>query len=403
MNKITFFSTLLGVYLITAGLSYVVFSRTGNNANPVNTTESSELEKTRAQIEAAPKTEECPLNGQMFTKLERDIWIDRRPMAIVIENSLDARPQSGMSKADVIYEVVAEGGITRFLNIFYCGAAAEDIAVGPIRSARIYLINVASEYGEKPLFVHFGGANNICKDCPRGIKTPGTVAKEVMALERLIDMGWRHGSGNALDGGANVSYPAIKRDQTRLGTVSAWEHSAIGSTDLLFKLGVQRGFGSAADKGKKWIDTFTQWTFKDGKAVASPTASTISFEFWRNKPDYDVSWSFDASQNLYKRSNGGKPHTDWELDKPQLATKNVVVQFVKEKGPVDKELHMYYEVVGTGKAKVFQNGEVIEATWKKPTQFARTVFTDSKGAEIAFVRGGIFIELVPDGNEITYN
>lgn len=401
-QKSTLIATLLGVYLIVAGISYVAFTKFGttSSGNPIS---NSELESTRAKIEAAPKTEVCPMNGEKYSTVERDIWLGRRPITAVIENSIEARPQSGMSRADVVYEAVAEGGITRFLNVFYCNAGKEDIAIGPLRSARIYFINLASEYGEKPLFVHFGGANNICGDCFKGVKAPGTVAKEVQALERLIDMGWRSSTGNALDGGANVSFPTIRRDQTRLGTVAAWEHTAIGSTDLLFKLGNDRGFGNKTTKGEDWLKSFVPWKFVDGAPVANPTASTISFEFWRNKPDFDVKWTYKKDTNSYMRDNGGKPHTDWEFNKPQLSAKNVVIQYVKEKGPVDKELHMYYEVVGTGNAMVFQNGDVIQGTWKKPTQFERTRFYDSKGAEISFVRGVIFVELIPDGNKITYN
>ncbi|RLC31408.1 DUF3048 domain-containing protein, partial [Candidatus Woesebacteria bacterium] len=79
----------------------------------------------------------------MFTKIESDIWESRRPIAIIVENHADARPQSGLSKADIVYEAVAEGGITRFLGIYYCGAAAEDVIASPVRSARVYFIDWA--------------------------------------------------------------------------------------------------------------------------------------------------------------------------------------------------------------------------------------------------------------------
>ena len=63
---------------------------------------------------------------------------------------------------------------------------------------------------------------------------------------------------------------------------------------------------------------------------------------------------------------------------------------------------MFYTNVGSGKALVFQNGEVIEATWSKASQFDRTVYKDSAKAEIKFVRGQIWIDAVPDGNKISY-
>lgn len=392
--------TFIGLYLISTGISWAAFSYFGN---PTNTNSRlTGLEGERAKIAELPKTETCPINGQKYTKAEREIWEERRPMAVVIENHLDSRPQSGLSKADVVYEVVAEGGITRFLAIFYCDAAAEDVTIGPIRSARVYLVNWAAGYGPNPLFVHFGGANNICGNCPGGVKPVGTVSPKVMALEKLINMGWRHAQGNALDGGANVSYPAIKRDQTRLGEVSAWEHSAIGSTDLLFKLGIERGFGYETKDGDPWTEKFETWRFKDESPANTPEAAEIKFGFWSNKPDYDVTWSYDSATNSYLRFNGGKPHVDWEYDNKQLSAKNIVIMFVKEEGPVDRELHMYYETIGKGKAIFFQNGQVLEGTWEKEDIDDRITFFDEDGAEMEFVRGKIWIEALPQGNDIIY-
>jgi hypothetical protein len=159
-KKPTLIISLLGLYLITAGISWVFFTYTKGSSS----TNPEELTSIRSKIAELPKTEECPINGGMFSTIERDIWEERRPMGVMIENHLDSRPQSGLSRADVIYEAVAEGGITRFLGIFYCGAAAEDVTIGPIRSARVYFVDWISEYGTDPLYVHFGGANNICSN-----------------------------------------------------------------------------------------------------------------------------------------------------------------------------------------------------------------------------------------------
>jgi len=401
MNKklITILS-FVGLYLISTGISWGAFSYFGSGNS--STSSLSGIEGERAKIAELPKTEACPINGQKYSEVERDIWEERRPMAVVIENHLDSRPQSGLSKADVVYEVIAEGGITRFLGIFYCDAAAEDVTIGPIRSARVYLVNWAAGYGKDPLFVHFGGANNICGDCPGGVKPVGTVSTKVMALEKLIDMGWRYSQGNALDGGANVSYPAIKRDQTRLGEVSAWEHSAVGSTDLLFELGIERGFGYKTEDGDPWIDSFDSWHFKDGSPSTSPEATQIAFEFWSNKPDYDVNWKYDSSTNSYLRYNGGEPHVDWEYDNKQLQAENIIIMYVEEEGPVDRELHMYYETLGEGEALYFQNGDVFEGTWEKEDVEDQITFYDENGTEMEFVRGKIWIEALPQGNDIIY-
>lgn len=402
MNKLMKNKNLLiayaGLFLFSAGLSWMFFSFSkGSIAS------SGDLGSARAKIAELPKTEECPINGGMFTEVERDIWEGRRPMGVMIENHLDSRPQSGLSRADVVYEAVAEGGITRFLAVYYCRAASENVTIGPIRSARVYFIDWISEYGTKPLYVHFGGANNICTNSEdpnctaQGTKRKGVVDPRVMAIEKLISMGWRHSTGNALDGGANAGAPAIVRDQYRLSdTPSAWEHSAVGSIDLLYDLGITRGYDG------NWTKGFEKWSFAEDKPIGAPKATKIAFEFWSGTPDYSVKWDYDQRSNSYMRQNGIKPHTDWEFDKPQLSAKNVVIMFVDEEGPVDDEKHMYYETIGTGDAIVFQNGDVIKGSWQKSSQFERTKFYDSSGREISFVRGPIWIEAVPSGNTINY-
>lgn len=397
-TKFTLIAGLLGLYLVSTGASWLFFSYTMGGVS------SADLGSVRSRIPELPKTEECPLNGGLFTTVERGIWEDRRPMGVMIENHIDSRPQSGLSRADVVYEAVAEGGITRFLALFYCGAAAEDVTIGPIRSTRVYFIDWISEYGDSPLYVHFGGANNICTNredpacLPNGTKRRGVVDPRVMAIEKLIDMGWRHSRGNALDGGANAGAPAIVRNQYRLGdTPAAWEHSAVGSTDLLFDLGIERGFG-----GRGWDDGFEPWDFSEDQPVINSAVRNIRFDFWQNSGDYTVEWQYDERTNSYKRINGGKPHIDWEFDKPQLSAKNVVIMFVQEEGPVDEEKHMYYKTTGTGPMLLFQNGGVKKGTWEKPSQYERTKFYGEDGQEISFVRGTIWIEAVPEGNEIDY-
>jgi hypothetical protein len=289
------------------------------------------------------------------------------------------------------------------MSVFYCGVAAEDVKIAPVRSVRVYFVNWAAEYGDKPIFVHVGGANNICNSCPGGVKFAGEIAREVNAFKALDDLGWRFSKGNDFDGGTNIGYPVVVRDQYRLGSdiKSAWEHSVVGFTDKIYEEAKARNFTNKDEDGKAWDATFRQWKFIDGASLSTPTASEISFEFWANKADYDVKWKYDSGSNSYLRFNGGKEYTDLET-KAQLAAKNVVVMFVKEKGPVDKEGHMFYTTIDQGKALVFQNGEVIKGTWKKDSQKARTVFLDENGKEISFVRGLIWIEAVPNGNQIVY-
>ena len=310
----------------------------------------------------------------------------------MIENHSESRPPSGLSRADVVYEVVAEGGITRFLSVFYCGAAAEDVEVAPVRSARIYFLDYAAEYGDRPLFMHVGGANDYSGS--------GDTARDVRALESLESMGWRVPGGNDLDTTYDSGYPIFWRNYERLGREVATEHTMMASLDAAYKEAEKRGFAAKDEDGVAWDNDFVSWKFADDKAQ-SPTAADISFGFWDNKDDYDVEWKYDSGNNSYLRFNDGKEYTDLTT-KAQISAKNVVILFARERGPVDRNLHMFYTTTGTGEALIFQNGIAIEGTWKKTTRDSRTIFTDEKGKEISLVRGPIWIEVVPAGNSVNY-
>ena len=381
--------SFIGVYLLATGISLAIFSFVGKGTGVSST----QVGTTRGRIDPSlPKTEECPINGQKFTKAEREIWEGRRPLTAMIENHSDSRPPSGLSRADVVYEAVAEGGITRFLAVFYCGAAAEDVQIAPVRSARIYFLDYAAEYGEKPIFMHVGGANDFSGS--------GDTAKDVRALEALESLGWRVPGGNDFDTTYDSGYPIFWRNYERLDRAVATEHTMMASLDAAYKEAEKRGFAAKDEDGVSWDNEFVSWKFVDDKA-GSPTATDISFGFWDNKGDYDVEWKYDSGSNSYLRFNGGQQLIDLTT-KAQLNAKNVVILFAKERGPVDRNQHMFYTTTGTGKALIFQNGMAIEGTWKKATRDARTKFMDEKGKEISFVRGPIWIEVVPAGNSVDY-
>lgn len=399
-KKFTIIASFVGLFLISVGLSLLVFYLVAPKAvtNLIN-----EVGKSRFNL-SLPKTAECPINGQKYTQPEADVWNTRRPIVQMIENSLDARPESGLSRADVVYEAVAEGGITRFAAVFYCGAVAEDVKTAPLRSARVYYINMAAGYGKDPIFLHQGEANNICSTCPGGVKPRSEIDPTVNALTLFDKLGWQGGpSGNNMDGGYNIGFPIVARDQYRLSSTPAlWEHSVVVDLDLVWQEAAKRGLNFKVSSGTPWTQGFRKWLFQDGKASSSGAASDIKFNFWESMPGYDVEWKYDASTNSYKRFNGGQAHIDWEFDKPQLTAKNVAIMFAKETGPVDTEKHMFYQVIGTGKAIVFQNGEAITGTWSKATPLDREVFYDTNGKEVQMVRGTTWVEIVPAQNSVNY-
>ncbi len=331
-----------------------------------------------------PKTEECPINGQMYGKTQKAKWETRRPLGIMVENHTDARPQSGLSSADVIYEAVAEGGITRFLTIFYCEDANP---VGPVRSARVYFLRLLEGYGDYPLYAHVGGAN-----------TEGPAD----ALGEIDQLGW--GSYNDLNQFA-VPFPYYWRDYERLPNV-ATEHTVYTATAKLWDYAkTKRKLTNVDDQGKSWDATFQPWKFKDdAQSSDRGTVGKISFGFWNMfASDYSVTWTYDKVSNSYKRANGGSPHIDKNTAK-QLTAKDVVIVFSIESPANDGYPggHILYKVIGSGNALVFQDGNVIKGTWAKRDETSAMKFYDENGKEVQLVRGKIFVEILPTGNKVTY-
>ncbi|OGD62506.1 hypothetical protein A2160_00320, partial [Candidatus Beckwithbacteria bacterium RBG_13_42_9] len=293
------------------------------------------------------------------------------------------------SFADVVYEAVAEGAITRFMGVFYCNAQAYELTVGPVRSARTYFLDWASEYGGYPLYAHVGGAN-----------TPGPAN----ALGQIEDYGWGGAEGNDLNQ-FSIGFPTFWRDYERLGHTVATEHTMYSTTERLWAVGQKRGWTNLSPDGDDWTKNFVQWQFADdAKSDKRGATAEISYPFWADYKAYEVKWVYDKDNNLYKRFNGGVEHKDLDVDQ-QLTAKNVVVLVQTERNADDgypDNVHLLYGTTGEGKAWFFQNGQAIAGKWVKRSRLDRTRFYDANGKEIQFVRGKIWISVVPAGTEITY-
>ena len=333
--------------------------------------------------DSGPKTEECPLNGVYYSQTQRQQWEKRRPLGVMVENSVDARPQSGLSKADVIFEAVAEGGITRFLSVFYCQTVP---VLGPVRSARVYFLDFIGGFGKSPFYAHVGGAN-----------TPGPAN----ALGQIEDMDWvGYNDINQF----SVGFPIFWRDYERLPGV-ATEHTMYSDTSKLWKTGASRGLTNVNKSGVSWNKTFTPWPFKDDTALEKrPTTAAVSFGFWEDYHQYNVTWNYNKTTNTYARTNGGKKHLDKTTNK-QLQAKNVIIVFMDERvaqDGYDKGQHLLYGTKGTGDVVILQDGAVIKGTWAKKDRFTQIKFYDTQDDEVALNRGPVWVEVLPTGNKVVY-
>jgi len=321
--------------------------------------------------------EVCPLNGAKYSVEMRQAWEKRRPLGVMIENSTEGRPVYGLSRADVVYEAVAEGGITRFMAVFLCQDAGELL---PIRSVRMYFIDWLSEYGIRPLLSHVGGANT---DSPTPQDALGFLRRE----------GWIN--QNDLDNLGTLGAPTYLRIAERFAP-----HNVISSTQKLWEAAAKRGFTEKDPDGKLWSDTFSSWNFKEDAAQDQrPGSLQVKVNFWNQDNDYTVEWNYDKTTNTYKRNQKGTekdPLTDEDI-----APKVVIVQFEKETQTGDNA-RLLYKTTGSGDAVIFQDGKSLKVIWKKADQTSKTRFFDSNGAEIELNRGQIWIQTVPTGAAVKY-
>lgn len=382
-NKLLSIVLVLVAYGLSLGASYLLFSETSftskSTVSPSITSMSGSMFD-----ETLPKTEPCPLNGTLYSKQQKDWWEKHRPLGIMIENHQEARPQSGLSSADVLYEAVAEGGITRFLAIYYCNGAEN---VGPVRSARTYFLDFISEYGSSPLYVHVGGAN---QDGPAD------------ALSQIEDYGW---AGKNDMNQFSIGFPTFWRDYDRLGHPVSTEHTMYSTTEKLLQFAAtKRKLAVEDEDGISWTKGFIPYSFKEDAPVEKrPPSQKIHLEFWEDTPDYTIDWIYEPVANVYKRNNGDKPHTDLN-NKKQLTAKNIVVLKMIETHANDgyeNNQHLLYRTKGTGKAHIFMDGKETVGTWRKDSRTAKTLLFDNTGLPIKFNKGTIWFEILPTDGILT--
>lgn len=378
-NKLVLSLLIFAVYFISTGIGYFIFAGSASETD-LGVEKNISVGMTGNDYEAVEfdqsksKTEACPLTGVKYSKEQKNWWETHRPLGVMIENHTEARPQSGINAADVTYEAVAEGGITRFLNVYHCQDAG---IIGPIRSARVYFLDYISEYGSYPLYAHVGGAN-----------TPGPAN----ALGQIASMDWvGYNDLNQF----SLGLPTFWRDEKRLERNVATEHTMYSTTSKLWEAAKKRGLTDVDKDGERWDTEFSSYSFKaDSPSSAS---QNIHIEYWSGYESYNVDWTYSKKDNTYLRKNGGDIHSDRNTKK-QLETKNIVALFMSESNANDgyeNNLHLLYKTTGTGKAIIFMDGEEIEATWRKSKREARTKLFTSDGSEIEFNKGKIWFHILP--------
>jgi len=303
-----------------------------------------------------PRTEVSPINGLLFTKTEMNKLKSRRPVAVMISNHAEARPQSGLNSADIVYETLAESGITRYLAVYWSEAPAK---VGPIRSARQYYLEWLSPYD--PLFIYDGCANT---DNP---KTDACGNISTYNIKKIATIGaWRWNDKRRY--APHNEYSSI---------TNAWEYAQKMNWDS--------------------FPTVKAWKFKNDAIVSERgTKTKVNITFHQrlnNSGLYDTVWTYDSKTNSYLLQTGKQPSLDQE-NNTQVFAKNVVIQEISMMPSYDDSGRIIQDTIGQGRAVYLIDGKISEGTWKKISRLDRTVYYYNDGNEVEFNRGRIWINAI---------
>ncbi|MFH0928514.1 MAG: DUF3048 domain-containing protein [bacterium] len=279
-------------------------------------------------------------------------WVEPYVCAAMIDNHVDARPQSGLSKASLVFEIPAESGITRFMALFLAGQPVEKI--GPIRSARPYYIDYASEFGAA--YLHVGGS-------PAALEKLSSKTSAVTNMDEYF-LG-----------------KTFYRSRDRLAP-----HNTYTSNTSI----------EAYLQSKDLKANYAPWLFRDdSKAEEISGKKGVKIAF--STPAYEAEWRYDLETNDYLRYTGRTKYKD--QDGSEVRAKNVAV-VVTTSQVLDNAGRLSVKTTGEGKAYVIQEGKVIEGKWKKYSATDRLRFFDADDNEVEFVAGVTWVEVVFDERKV---
>lgn len=299
-----------------------------------------------------------PAGVSPFTGLPVDdpALLDRMPAAVKISNSPIARPQSGLSKADIVIEHLAEGDITRFTAIFHSQNAER---IGSVRSARLIDLEIPALFDA---YLVYSGASG-----------------EVNRLIEASDFADRTLSDERKDPGFyRLDIPG-----------RTYEHTLFTDSELLQEY--------AADQGWTAPPRYRGWQWSEQPPRLAQRAHTITIPY---SAEYsDVTYEYDPAAGAYRRSILGEPHVD-DLTGEQLTADNVVVLYVNHVptlivedalGNTSVEIQLW----GQGRMQLFRDGTVQEGQWLRPQREDPLLFVDEDMQPLKLKPGNVWIQVVP--------
>ena len=331
MNRVR--TSLLAAGVVVLAIGITVFALVRDDPDEAIDIDPPESAPEEPEPEAQPLR--MPLTGVVTDE------IPQRPALVVkVSNSPEARPQTGIERADLVYEELVEGGVTRFITVFH--STLPDV-VGPVRSARPVDTQVMAGFGY-PGFAYSGAR-------------PEVVAMLEQTPAATITEG---APGFFRDQGEYASHPFAPHD--------------------LF-LRVEDALAAVTERGARPL-TDLGWVFSDEPPAATDGDGT-SLEIAMSDA-YRTTWQYDADAGLYRREQNGAPFIVTGADR--IGAANVVVLEVRHY--VGASGYPETDVIGAGDAIVLRDGQRYPARWSKPTATDPLQILDANGAEPFPLRPG---------------
>lgn len=284
---------------------------------------------------------------------------NKRTLAVVIDNVGDAVPQTGFNDAMIVYEAIAEGGLTRFLAVF---KDPQVESIGPVRSARPYFIDYVLE--NDSIFAHYGGS-----------------PKALSELETLMI----HNIN-----GINVSEKIFYRTNKKKAP-----HNAILDVEEAWKYVAERGYRTTTTK-KNVLNYDPE---NDIELESETVVNAVNIPY----PTSTVKFAYNPETKLYERYVGNVLQKDW-LTSETLTTKNIIITFAKNYTTSEENGYgrQAIENIGSLDGYYITNGKAIKIKCDKTKRDAQTVYKDLEGNEIKVNDGNTYIQIVPIDTAVTF-
>lgn len=275
-------------------------------------------------------------------------------VAVMVDNYRAARPQSGLDQADIVYEMMAEGGITRFMALFYNEGTKR---VGPVRSARYYFVQLARGY-DVPL-AHAGGSEDSLKM---------VVDLKLKDLDEIYNSGgyfWRE-SGRKMP------------------------HNLYTSTERLLEGAQAKGYKLVP---LQELPVTTQW-----EGETHPAEKALLLDYSTKEYRYLVSWLFNGQK--YERKINDQPHL--MEDGTAITADNLIIIRAQIKTVVKNKIPLSeIKIIGKGEARYYSDGKIVNGSWSKEKAQSPINFYDHTGQPMKIREGRTWVQVIGDWSDLT--